>query len=161
MKKIIISVIAIASVCVLLCLIFLDYFAITSPQLYTIYINDEKAEDICAYWYQGHMYVPVIGIMEACGYEVNRIPGQNPSFTIDGEVYQLNMEECTISNGMKEYLRENMGVRWSIHVDGEDAYVLFAEVQCFFEKIGKEQQIGGSDRNYLLRHVKYSIDKAS
>ena len=139
----------------------MDYFAIASPQLYTIYINDEKAKDICAYWYQGHMYVPVLGMMEACGYEVNHILGQNPYFTIDGEVYQLSIEDCIITNGTKEYLRENIGVRYSIDVDGKDAYVLLAEIECFFERIGKEQLIKENDHNYWYRCVKYRIDDAS
>lgn len=147
-------------VCVLLCGFFLDYFAIISPQPYTIYVNGEKIEDVRAYWYQGNMYVPVLGLMKLCGYEVNCTSGQDPHFVIDDQVYQLNIDECIIINGSKEYLRDNIGVRWSITVDDNDAYVLFAEISSFFRRIGKEQVITADGRNYFNKCVSFEINDA-
>lgn len=165
MKK---KVVIVALVCVLLfggvimsCYSVETYFGIISPYPYTIYINNEKVEDVCAYWYQGHMYVPVLGIMELCGYKVNRVQGEDPYVEIDGEVYQLNMEKSVLINGKKEYLRDHIGVRWSIDIDDDDSYVVFAEIKSFFERIGKEQQIQGNDRNYLTRSVSFEINNDS
>lgn len=142
------------------------HLGMISPRPYAIYVNDEKVEGICAYRYQGHTYVPVLAIIEICGYEVNRVTGENPSFVIDGKLYQLDFERNIIYTGdgdsrYEEYLNDYVGVRCSIDIEDNESYVLGLEMENFFERIGKEEQIQMGIPNFFKKMVNFKIDKES
>ena len=137
-----------------------------SPRPFAIYVNDEKVEGVCAYRFQGHTYVPVLAILEICGYEVTRVTGENPSFVIDGKLYQLDFERDVIFTGdgdseYKDYLSTYVGVRCSIDIEDDESYVLGLEMEKFFENIGKEQQIQIGIPNFFKKTVNFEIKKES
>lgn len=136
-----------------------DYFALISPIPYSIYVNGEKIDGITAYMYEGYIFVPVLGMMELYGYDVNRAPGQDPEFVIDGEVYKLDIEEKKIYNGAYCYLGDVVGGRCFIDVVDTDVYTLLIDLDLFFECIGKDpvkaDKIG---IDYWNKRVGYEIN---
>ena len=158
MKKHVIIFCIVIGVIICLAVVFMvDYFALVSPIPYSIYINEEKVEGICVYMYQGYIFAPVLGMMELHNYEVKRTPGENPEFVINGDVYQLDIENKRIQSGKKIYLGEVTGGRCFIEIDDKDVYTLLMEINIFFEWIGKEP-IKANGIDYWNKCVYYEID---
>lgn len=141
MKK---RTVVVVSICVSLCIILIgSSFLLTSviskfiPQKYDVYVDGELYSACNAYEYMGHIYLPVLGTMEIHGYQTTRSMEEHPIFVIDGEQYQLIIENNEIKGSKGTYLGVSTG-QCFLNISKDDVYVLASELDIFFEKIGQD-----------------------
>ena len=108
-----------------------------TPLKMDIYVNGELVETTCAYSYDRHLFLPIMGIMEIYGYQTSYVDERNPTFVIDGKTYQLDIDNCQILEGDNQYLGDYVGGRTFFEKNGE-LYTIVAEIDDFFAEIGKE-----------------------
>ena len=126
-----------------------------TPHKYDIYLNGQLMDASFAYEYNGHMYIPVLGTMKMCGYDVMEQNGTQ-TIAIDDVQYRLSLEDQRLYAGEKSFLGVMSG-KCFLSMEDNELHILVGDLDHFFDQIGKDSLNIRTDR--IKKCVYLEIDK--